>query len=317
MSEQKSEVPKTTSIKDAVKDANTKPQTTAKKTTKRQTKPSTVPAKVDDFKVFRAQLTKYDEKLVKILSEENQINKDKFMIVAENAVRRNPKLLEADRSSLFAAILTAAEFGLEPNTPAGLSYMIPYFNKDFQRDIVEFQIGYHGFTNLMFRHPRVKKITTELVYYKDKFRRWMDDTMNWRFEFEPAPDDERVDRKGAFAIVHLEGADPAFLYLSAQKIEEIKAKSKSPHVYDPKNDPEGWMWKKATIRQIAKTIPKGTPALGNAINVDSMIESGAMITLDSQGQTIIHKPKEKGRTSKDKLNKIFGDNIPEAEYAEQ
>ena len=298
--------PKTTSIKDAVKESKKKP---------------IVPAKQEEaspFNLFRRQLTKYDNTIIKLCSEDNGLNKEKFMAVAENAVRRNPKLLQADRSSLFGSILTAAEFGLEPNTPAQHSFLIPYWNADLQLTLVEFQLGYHGIVNLLYRHPRIKKVIAELVYYKDKFRRYMDDTMNWRFEFEPAPDDDRKDRKGVFAVVHLEGAEPAFTYLSAEKIEEIKAKSKSPHTYDPKNDPEGWMWKKAAVRQVSKLIPKGSPAVSNAVNVDSMIEAGATVSLDNNGQVVIHKPKDQGATSKDKLNIVFGkDEVQDAEVVSE
>ena len=297
--------PETTSIKAVLEDSKKVLKDAEKKAGK--TPVGGTPKKPQtDIQVFRSQLTNYEKLIQKMITEDTGLNKDKFMSVAENAVRKNPKLLEADRATLFGAILTSAELGLEPNTPAQLSYMIPYWNNDRGVTEVEFQIGYHGFTTLMYRHPRVKKIIAELVYKQDTFRRWIDDTMNWRFEFVPAEDGMRGERKGVFAVVHLEGTDPLFLYMGSDKIMEIKAMSKRPQTYDISNDPEGWMWKKAAIRQIAKLTPKGNAVLSNAVNIDGMMEAGASITVDQSGQVLITK-QTKDKTSSEKLKIVFGD----------
>ncbi len=73
------------------------------------------------------------------------------------------------------------------------------------------------------------------------------------------------------------------------------------------------MWKKAAVKQCAKLAPKGASIAQNAINVDSMIESGATVVLDEAGKVILTKPKSEG-VSKDKLNIVFGDDsVDEAE----
>ena len=272
---------------------------------------SETPTELTPFYQFRTDLTKYEATVAKLIKETTNMTMEKFMITVENMVRKTPKLLEADQGSLFASILTAAEYGLEPNTPAGLSWIIPRKKKGTLFAV--WQIGYQGVCDLLYRNPRIKKIISEMVYTGDVFERGMGDDMNWHFKFNPGPDGERGQRRGCFAVIHVEGAEPLFSYMSIVEVDEIKAKSEFPSTYDHSNDPQGWMWKKAVVKQCAKLAPKGTTMAQNAINLDSMIEGGATVVLDETGKVILTKPKDKP-VSTEKLNIIFGeDGVSEAE----
>jgi recombination protein RecT len=253
---------------------------------------------------FRAELSQFEQSIMRVLKEGAGITPEKFLVTVENMIRKNDKLLQADRPSLFAAILTSAEFGLEPNTPAGLSWIIP--RKDSSRGgklFANWQLGYQGARELLYRHPRVKKVEAELVFRNDVFEYHMKADFNWHFRFQPAEGD-RGERRGCFAVIHIEKAEPIFKYLSAQQISEIKAKSKQPENYLPSNDPEGWMWKKAAIFQAAKTAPKAVK-VQNAISIDSMIEGGAAMILDESGRVLIQKSSDKS-VSEEKINIVFG-----------
>jgi hypothetical protein len=92
-----------------------------------ETKPTTQ-KNLTPAQVFKRELGMYEKTLVKLL-EGNGVSVDKFMMVVDNAVRKVPALLNVDRKTLFASVLTAAEMGLEPNTPMGLSYLIPFKNQ--------------------------------------------------------------------------------------------------------------------------------------------------------------------------------------------
>jgi recombination protein RecT len=269
---------------------------------------------IANFNSFRKDLSKFEKSVSRLLSK-NNVDMDKFMVTVENAIRKTPNLLYCERSSLFASILTAAEFGLEPNTPAGLSWIIPY--RDGQRGavIATWQIGYQGVVDLLYRNPRVKKVVSELVYTGDLFDRWMDSSMDWQFKFKPAPDGQRGERKGVFAIIHLRDTEPIYVYLSMSELDEIKAKSKNPSMYEQANDPQGWMLKKAAVKQAAKLAPKGGGHVQNALNIDSMIEGGASIILDEAGKVILQKVPEK-QISRDKVNMIFGE-VEDTNYEEQ
>ena len=182
-------------------------------------------------RIFRSQLSKYESTIVKLVSD-NGMSLDKFVAVVENAVRKTPELLNCDRQTLFASILTSAEFGLEPNTPAQHCWIIPYNNRQKGIKEAQFQFGYHGIVELLYRNARILKIKTEVVYKNDQFDRWMDESMDWKFIFRPK-DEERGDIRGIFAIVNIEGTEPEFKFMSIKELNEIRAKSKKPEMYNP------------------------------------------------------------------------------------
>ncbi|WP_242843203.1 recombinase RecT [Lacrimispora celerecrescens] len=54
---------------------------------------------------------------------------ERFTRMALSAINNTPKLAECTPMSFIAALMNAAQLGLEPNTPLGQSYLIPYKNK--------------------------------------------------------------------------------------------------------------------------------------------------------------------------------------------
>jgi recombination protein RecT len=64
-------------------------------------------------------------------------------------------------------MMSAAQLGLEPNTPLGQAYLIPYKNKGV--DEVQFQIGYKGLIDLAYRSGEVELVQAHIVYENDEF----------------------------------------------------------------------------------------------------------------------------------------------------
>lgn len=64
---------------------------------------------------------------------------ERFTRIVLSALSTNPKLAETTPSSFLGAMMTAAQLGLEPNTPLGQAYLIPYKNKGVLE--CQFQIG--------------------------------------------------------------------------------------------------------------------------------------------------------------------------------
>lgn len=74
---------------------------------------------------------------------------ERFLRMALSAVNNTPKLAECTPMSFIAAMMNAAQLGLEPNTPLGQAYLIPYKNKNQLE--CQFQIGYKGIIDLAYR----------------------------------------------------------------------------------------------------------------------------------------------------------------------
>lgn len=104
------------------------------------------------------------------------VTAERLARVALTAVRNNPKLAQADAMSLMGSIMTAAQLGLEPNTPLGQCYIIPYNNKVKGADGKEkwmmqasFQMGYKGIIELAHRSGQYRQITAHAVDEADEF----------------------------------------------------------------------------------------------------------------------------------------------------
>lgn len=64
---------------------------------------------------------------------------ERFTRMMLSAVSNTPKLPECTPKSFLAAMMSAAQLGLEPNTPLGQAYLIPFKNKGVLE--VQFQVG--------------------------------------------------------------------------------------------------------------------------------------------------------------------------------
>ena len=92
---------------------------------------------------------------------------ERFTRMALSALNTTPKLRECTQMSFLAALMNAAQLGLEPNTPLGQAYLIPYNNKGVME--CQFQIGYKGLIDLGYRNPNMQIISAQEVYENDEF----------------------------------------------------------------------------------------------------------------------------------------------------
>lgn len=95
------------------------------------------------------------------------ITPERFTRMVLSALSVNPKLGACTPKSFLAAMMSAAQLGLEPNTPLGQAYLIPYKNKGV--DEVQFQIGYKGLIDLAYRSGEVEVVQAQVVYENDEF----------------------------------------------------------------------------------------------------------------------------------------------------
>jgi len=92
---------------------------------------------------------------------------ERFLRIAQSALSSSPALQSSTPMSFLGAMMTAAQLGLEPNTPLGQAYIIPYKNKGVME--AQFQLGYRGLIALAYRSGQVTSIQAEVVYENDDF----------------------------------------------------------------------------------------------------------------------------------------------------
>lgn len=96
------------------------------------------------------------------------ITPERFTRITMSALSANPKLQECTPASFLGAMMTAAQLGMEPNTPLGQAYLIPYRNHG--RMECQFQLGYKGLIDLAYRSGDVSIIQAHTVRENDEFQ---------------------------------------------------------------------------------------------------------------------------------------------------
>lgn len=183
------------------------------------------------------------------------ITPERFTRMALSALNTTPKLQECTQMSFLAALMNSAQLGLEPNTPLGQAYLIPYNNKGVME--CQFQIGYKGLIDLSYRNPQMQIISAQAVYENDEFEYELG--LNPKLEHRPALR-ERGEVKLFYGFFKLTNGGFGFEVMSktamdAYAREYSKAFDAS---FSPwKSNYEG-MAKKTVIKQALKYAPLKT-----------------------------------------------------------
>lgn len=97
------------------------------------------------------------------------ITPERFTRIALSAISTNPQLAQCTPRSFLAALMQAAQLGLEPNTNLGQAYLIPYKNGKTGVLECQFQLGYKGLIDLAYRSGAVVNVGAFTVYQNDEF----------------------------------------------------------------------------------------------------------------------------------------------------
>lgn len=94
---------------------------------------------------------------------------ERFSRIVLSALSTTPKLGECTPQSFLGAMMTAAQLGLEPNTPLQQAFLIPRRNGKTGNNECSFQLGYKGLIDLAYRSGQVSTIAAHTVYENDDF----------------------------------------------------------------------------------------------------------------------------------------------------
>lgn len=97
------------------------------------------------------------------------ITPERFTRIALSALSTNQQLAQCTPRSFLGAMMTAAQLGMEVNTPLGQAYLIPYYNGKDRVLECQFQLGYKGLVDLAFRSGEVVTVGAYTVYEHDEF----------------------------------------------------------------------------------------------------------------------------------------------------
>ncbi len=196
------------------------------------------------------------------------IGVDRFIRLCFSAINQTPALINCEPASFIQAALISAQLGLEPNTPLGHAYIIPYGNK------AQFQIGYQGLLELLYRSDKIKWCFASIVYESEEFSIEYGSNPNVK-HIPILDDDKRGAIRGAYAVAELTNGAKISIYMSKNEISKIQARSKSPRSPAWTQDWE-MMAKKTVLKRLIKYLPKSVEA-NLASEIDSRFDVGKEI----------------------------------------
>ena len=212
------------------------------------------------------------------------IKPERFQSMVLTAVNKTPKLLECDPFSVVAAALQAAQLGLEPNTPLGQAYLIPYEDYKTHRVVCNFQPGYRGLITLAFRSGELLSIDAQEVYEADEFD--FEYGLDSRLKHKPALHNRK--REGElpiyyYAVYKLKNGGQGMAVMSYEDVvahakQFSKTYSRSKGTFSgPWKENFNAMAKKTVLLQLMKYMPMATDSpLGRAMASDGATFSGKL-----------------------------------------
>lgn len=220
-----------------------------------QIKSKKAPSTIKDY------INLYSKEIAKALP--SVLTPERFSRMAMTAITKTPKLAECSPQSFIGSLLTAAQLGLEPNTPLGQAYLIPFYNGKKRIYECQFQVGYKGMIDLCNRSGEIKNIEAHIVYENDEFE--FEYGLDSKLKHKPCMSD-----KGApvwvYALYRLNNGGYGFEVMSvddcmAHGEKYSKAFNNSPWQTNPEE-----MMKKTVLKKVLKYAPvrsdfvKGTVA---------------------------------------------------------
>lgn len=201
------------------------------------------------------------------------IDPDRFIRIAVTSVQMTPDLLYADRRSLFAACMKAAQDGLMPDGREAVLNIYNTKQKVDGRDVwlptVQYLPMVRGILKIMRNTGGVLKTDAAAVYEKDEFSFERGDEP--RIVHKPylgADDPGQI--IAAYVIVKLENGEVQREVMPRRDIEKVRAASKSG---DGANSPwTKWydqMAIKGVIKRVAKLLPTSSENLDRVIQNDN------------------------------------------------
>ena len=225
----------------------------------------TVPAKKDAKPTMKDWIARSEKAIAKALP--STITAERFTRMATTAVTLNPDLAACTPASFIGAMLQAAALGLEPNTPLGQAYLIPYYNRKSGVKEAQFQLGYRGMIELAHRSGEFKSIEAHVVHENDEFDYELG--LEPKLKHKPAMKN-RGNITWVYAIYKLQSGGYGFEVMSVEDINIHRDKYSKAASTDSSPWSKSWdaMAKKTVIKQALKYAPLKSEFVKAMVNDD-------------------------------------------------
>lgn len=191
------------------------------------------------------------------------ITPERFTRMVLTALSSTPKLQTCTPQSFLGAMMQAAQLGVEPNTPLGQAYLIPYGN------VCQFQLGYKGFIDLAYRSGEVSSIQAHEVHENDTFE--YEYGLEPKLKHVPAQKD-RGNVIMYYAVLKLKNGGIGFEVMSREDVERFAMKKSKAYRSGPWQTDFDEMAKKTVLKKVLKYAPLKTE-FARAVATDETVKS--------------------------------------------
>ncbi len=219
---------------------------------------------------------------------------ERFVRVCVTAVRQVPKLAQCDQASFMASLMTCAQLGLEPNTPQGLAYLVPFKNRAKGIMECQVQIGYRGLLSLMWQSGQVASINADVVYRQEverglfRYCSGMEATITHNIDLlDDCRSGGDEDIVAAYACAKLVSGQTVLRVITRRELDEARRASQGgDSQYSPWATHFKAMAMKTAIKRLSRWVP--TTRANDAIALEdererSSMMNGAAIGADPRG----------------------------------
>ena len=224
-------------------------------------------------------LEKKKDEFTKVIPK--HMSADRMMRLALSAINTTPHLSECTIQSVAVSLMACSALGLEPNTPLGHAYLIPYnskvkrngqWTKEYRCQLI---VGYKGYIELFYRSGIVDSVQAFPVFDGDRF----EVTQGLHPDLVHVPSNERYrwnpDKlTHVYAVIRLKDSEtPIWSVMDRHQIELRRARSMA-------KDSGPWvtdyvaMALKTVIRDIVRWVPFSVERLAAASETEGALEAG-------------------------------------------
>jgi recombination protein RecT len=202
------------------------------------------------------------------------IDPERLMRIAVNALTTDSQLMKCKLDSFLRAVVQSAILGLEPNTPLGEAYLIPY------KGNVQLQPGYQGLMKLARNSGEIAGIEARVVYRDDEFDYELG--LNPTLKHKQSTKEDRGDLVFAYCIIRFKDPDtvPYIEVMNGADINHVKKSSESAgSSYSAWNKHRAMMWRKSVIKRALKYVPRSIE-LARALDLSDRADIGEIQLFD-------------------------------------
>lgn len=180
------------------------------------------------------------------------VSPERFVRIVMTAIQQTPDLMKADRKSLFAACMKAAQDGLLPDGRE--AFLNCYFSKKDNKHIASYQPMIGGILKKIRQSGELKQLSCAVVREGDHFEHYVDETGE-HFRHQSADDDNTSSPvKYIYAAIWTKDGGVYFKKMTPKEVEKARSVSRAAN-----SGPWVQWWDEMALKTVIRNLSKRVP----------------------------------------------------------